>query len=744
MQHPQFTLGRLALSTALSIPMALVGCGGGDRDNGDPGGTSTISVVSSKKDLVTAGDAVIEVALPAGVTASQVKLLRNGVDVTPSLVATDSQTLRGIVTGLVDGQNQIDAVIDASGRKFATLTVRNSPVTGPILSGPHQRPWICETEASGLGAPPAAGPCQVATRYDWFYKNTAGAFVPLASLARPFPNDLAKTTTIDGNVVDYIVRVESGTIDESIYRIAVIDDPTNPVANPWSAGGKKPGAGWNGKLYMHFTGGAGPGFRSGRNTVTSPLSLSDSIINNSDDPLQLGFAVAFGTRNTFGTGANDAVSAETATMIKEHFIERYGVPKFTIGLGPSGASSQLHLITNNYPGIFDGIIPDRTFPDQMTFVADVVDCNLLANYFTKKAPAPWSINKISAVDGYPVSADNSTTCFSGWSGYAAQWQDPTKGFDAAVPVALRYNAVTNPTGARADIWTANVNAFGISPVTGFARNGYDNTGLQYGLQALNSGAITVTEFLDLNANIGGLDVNGGFVPQRSSGDVTGIANAYKSGRVNTSNNMTLPVIDYRSYLDDQKNIHTRHRTFAMMERMIKANGTRDNMAVWTIPGTTPNNNPNLIRLGVTVMNQWLENLATDKSQNSYLAKVIAARPTSANDACWDTSGKRIDERATLSDTLAGVGVCSKLYPIYADPRVIAGAPRAEDIFKCQLKPVAASDYKVAFTAPQFAQLNAIFPEGVCDWSKPGVGQTLPDGPWTIFGDTPGNWSQLGY
>ena len=101
-------------------------------------------------------------------------------------------------------------------------------------------------------------------------------------------------------------------------------------------------------------------------------------------------------------------------------------------------------------------------------------------------------------------------------------------------------------------------------------------------------------------------MDGRLVAQRSSGDVIGIANAYESGRVNEAVNMTLPVIDYRSWLDDQKNIHTRHRTFAMMERMIKTNGTRDNMAVWTIPGTTPNSNPNLIRLSVTVMNQWLE------------------------------------------------------------------------------------------------------------------------------------------
>ena len=145
------------------------------------------------------------------------------------------------------------------------------------------------------------------------------------------------------------------------------------------------------------------------------------------------------------------------------------------------------------------------------------------------------------------------------------------------------------------------------------------------------------------------------------------------------------------------------------------------------------------------MNQWLENLAADKSHKSYPAKVIAARPTSANDACWDTSGSRIDEPATLAATLAGIGVCSQLYPLLAaDPRLVAGAPRSEDILKCQLKPVAAGEYNVAFTATELARLNAIFPDGVCDWSKPGVNQSASDGPWIIFGDTPGTWSLLGY
>ena len=57
------------------------------------------------------------------------------------------------------------------------------------------------------------------------------------------------------------------------------------------------------------------------------------------------------------------------------------------------------------------------------------------------------------------------------------------------------------------------------------------------------------------------------------------------------------------------------------------------------------------------------------------------------------------------------------------PRQVAGGPRAEDVLKCQLKPLLRADYAAGtFTDPQWARLQAVFTDGVCDWSKPGVGQ----------------------
>jgi hypothetical protein len=77
--------------------------------------------------------------------------------------------------------------------------------------------------------------------------------------------------------------------------------------------------------------------------------------------------------------------------------------------------------------------------------------------------------------------------------------------------------------------------------------------------------------------------------------------------------------------------------------------------------------------------------------------------------------------------------CERLYPSASFPREVAGAGVAADVVKCRLKPVDPSDYRVTFTAAQRARLRAIFPSGVCHWSRPGVGQQPPDGAWLSFG-----------
>lgn len=693
-----------------------------------------IEALSSRSDTVSGGDAVVQVMLPRYVNAGHVVLELNGVDVTSSFVVDGTgRRLTGLVTGLVVGKNRLIARArhHHRGQHFEKIELINHPSHGPVFSGPHQTPWVCETNAAGLGPQPAEGPCVAPTRTDWFYRTAAGTFAALPGIESGFPGDLVQTTTIDGKTVPYIVRVESGTLNQNIYRIAILDDPTAPVRNPWSPGGKKPGAGWNEKLTVPFGGGCGPGYRSGSNNVTSALQHT---------PLSLGFAVAFGTRNTLGTGCNDLVSAETLMMIKERFIEQFGVPKFTIGSGGSGGAMQQRLIVQNYPGLLDAITPGISYSDLVSILPDVVDCGLLNRYFDTVAnPVDWPASRRARVDGYPVNAAGTNTTCRSWNGFARIWQTPFNGFNAVVPVELRYNADTNPTGARGSFWDGIVNAFGKDPETGFARSAYDNVGVQYGLNALNNGHISVDEFLALNESIGGFDVDGNFVPARSKGDIVAIRNTYRTGRLISGENQIVPTIDTRGYTDAIIDIHTRVRTFAFMERLVRANGTRENQVNWLTPLSTAGTPiPNIAELALRAHNEWLENIANDRSRRPYADKVIRNKPAWVTDTCWEQSGAAHPEQFTLHPS----AVCNQLYPVYSTVRIEAGAPLAGDVMKCRLKGVRADNYKVAFTAAQMARLRSIFPDGVCDFSRPGVEQRGIKGSWLAY-PKPGHAVRLG-
>jgi len=68
---------------------------------------------------------------------------------------------------------------------------------------------------------------------------------------------------------------------------------------------------------------------------------------------------------------------------------------------------------------------------------------------------------------------------------------------------------------------------------------------------------------------------------------------------------------------------------------------------------------------------------------------------------------------------------------------VAGGPLAADILKCQLRRLERRDYPVSMTDEEFKRLKALFPEGVCDFTRRGVGQTTMV-PWASFGPAPEN------
>ena len=137
---------------------------------------------------------------------------------------------------------------------------------------------------------------------------------------------------------------------------------------------------------------------------------------------------------------------------------------------------------------------------------------------------------------------------------------------------------------------------------------------------------------------------------------------------------------------------------------------------------------NFMRMALLAHDEWQSNIAADRSHRSYAEKVIRNKPASLLNQCWDAAGVVHPHPFALNDP----GVCNTTFPVHADPRIVAGASRAGDILKCQRKPVRASDYKVSFSAAELARLKAIFPQGVCDWSKPGVKQRPLRDSWLAY------------
>jgi hypothetical protein len=106
----------------------------------------------------------------------------------------------------------------------AVLNIKNYPITGPVFSGPQEKPFICETntfklpDGSVLGAPTDAN-CSVETVVQYLYRSkTAERSSPLKPLTKgtALPNDVAMTTTSTGRTVPYIVRLETGD-DQSCH-----------------------------------------------------------------------------------------------------------------------------------------------------------------------------------------------------------------------------------------------------------------------------------------------------------------------------------------------------------------------------------------------------------------------------------------------------------------------------------------------------------------------------------------------
>jgi hypothetical protein len=729
-----------------------------------------IEVLSSAPDQVSGNDARVEIQIPPGVWPDQVKVFINSADITDDFhITMNGWRLEGVVTGLALGDNELEVRAEESEwpwsnrspKSFpdpAFLTLVNHPAEGPMFSGTHQAVFLCADDGDRANAelgPAIDTNCAVDTVTSFKYRTDSGGWADYDPSA-PRPADIVQTTTMDGDTVDFIVRWERGTINRFIYSIAILSPASQDVADPDLSA-------WNDRLIYYFQGGVAIGHYQGDPSQRRMLY---------EHGLSRGYAVAYSTGTKTGTHYNLEVGGETAIMVKDRFVSGYANPEYTVGVGGSGGGIQQYVYGQNHPGLLDAGIPQYSYPDMISQTIHVGDCELLERWMDVETLlgnqkwADWEnrslLEGMNAINGFsnpflplvPFLPPGSSECVNAWRGLSPLVLNPH--FGTAPGISFIDQISTE--------WTHFGDAIQIygTAADGFAASTWDNVGVQYGLGALVDGDVDVDEFLRLNAQAGSWkneldmiqegcpffgpcpgpsDVAGlqpvpdiypnlidiwswrnmelspdfGLTPApRKEADPGAIEAAYDHGLVNRGD-VQIPLIDWRNYLEDELDMHNSHQSFASRQRLLDFDGDASNQVIWfTEPGfdQTP--------MAFEVIDEWMGNIKRRPSMG-----IDRNKPAAAVDSCFDASGELIysgDDAwdGNLDD--AANGACTQVMPSYSTSRIVAGGPINGDIFKCHLMSVgdaiAAGVYgDVVFAGFEIAQLEVIFPDGVCDYAQ---------------------------
>ena len=779
-----------ASAIVATVCAAVASCGHDDGQTPVRLTGTSVKVLSTRADMVSGGSALVEVALPVGAVPGRVKVMVGSTDATSAFTTRSDGRTVGLVTGLANGNNTVTVTSVDNSFAGAALTVTNHPVGGPVLSPTQPQPWICATpvptaattttaatNASGLSTTATDAQCDIPTESHFFYRTLTAASVttgdggcsfvlpdPSPTIANPRPTTPANSclqpyvagTTPDSAVamttplgsttaVKYIVRVERGTVNRGIFDVAVLYDPTRP----WTA--NTPQAQWNRKVVYSF----------GASTGQPRLQFRTEQNWADDSALSRGFMTVDNSLNDSLYNSNRIINIETLMMMKEYITKNYGEILYTAGNGCSGGSIGQNTAVSTYPGLLDGIQVQCDYPDSVTTGIEVADCVQLVNFYGGTAWGSLVASegltqaqidaKKTAINGHL----DQTSCHS-WNNYFGYNNKPgnynpifvadntgrlipgASTNNCKLPASQVYDPVTNPNGPRCGDPDLAVAVWGIAPGTNRANQTNDNVGVQYGLGALLGGKINPEEFVTLNEKIGGTDADSNPTAARSVADAAALPIAYVGGLVGSGAQFAkVPIIDLRGYDESPiaypgaVGIHYIWRSFSERDRLDADGGGHANQVMWRFSsGLTA---PAALGLqSLLTMDTWLSTLATTAPKATLnsertSAQVVAAKPATAFDYCY------LSTDTAMLTKVTDFSVCNQdpKLAIHSSPHQVAGGPRTENILKCTLKPLVFGDYTgITFTTAQQGRLNAVFPGGVCDWTKPGIGQQAPVAPRT--------------
>ena len=645
----------------------------------------------------------------------------------------------------------------------------------PLFAGENQYPFICDTEHSDLGQPLVdnqkqqgiavyalddqqqktgkiigySKDCRLPTRIQYYVKdNEDDGFIKVDELA-----DLADET-------EQIIRIETGTINRFIYVLAI---PVNKQDQPYEFNNSK----WNQKLVYRFKGGIGVGRKQGNVNI-------DKLLYEHESQLQQGYAVAFSTGTETSNHYNIWLSEDTALRVKRQFESRYGKALYTIGIGGSGGAIQQYLLAQNHPGLIDAAIPLYSYPDMVTQVSYALDCELMEYYFDETSDVQtWQHwpnrslvegnharqdykNRYGKLQGiasmmsgdFTKMPDGATTCTNGWRGAAHLINNP-KFFGDYYELAPHVYDESDWSH-----WGDLQHIYGTDE-NGFGRRFWGNDGVQYGLQSLLEGQLSIYEFLNLNRHIGGWKSpsameNDRFwhisgddslkrlslwgqqnmthdgkaqLASRSIGDSRAANAAYQAGLVFLGV-ADIPIIDLRHYLDQDLDMHHSIASFTARKRIQYAMGSSDHQLIWMMEKNNDLSRKELIRNlpiddALRVLDQWLFNIKSHPERN-----LVQNRPNSASDRCYDMDNNIIDNAPDTWDgqwNQQAVGTCQERFPHYSHSRYMAGESIYGDTLHCEKQSItsamAAGVYGSLDMSTVQVQLEGIFPNGVCKYPQ---------------------------
>lgn len=639
-----------------------------------------------------------------------------------------------------------------------------------LFAGPNQYPFMCQGMDSGLGQPLVdnqdgigtpvfkenkdgslsdtvigySKDCLLNTRLHYFYSAGEDGIKQADTLQTA----LEKSSADDKG--DLLVRVETGTINRFIYVLVLPTTASDQQEKPDLSA-------WNGRLVYHFKGAIGIGFQQGKARLKS-------IIRDMRPALEKGYAIAYSSGNETDNHYNIWLQEDTALRVKKQFTSRYGKPEFTIAIGDSGGALQQYLLSQNNPDMLDGGVAIVAYPDMTSQILYGLDCPLLEYYFDYLADdktfwekaehrslvAGLSFNSEFKTRGQqleditswmrfesPPKRRGATECSYSWRGSVQMVNNPrfNTHYSRYSEQVMAQNYWTH--------WQDNRDFYGTDE-QGRAPVPWSNVGVQYGLQAWKEGRISQQQFFDLNRKIGSWVPQAEMKPEklwlisnddsfaglrrfspyqqknfshqgnammlapRLPGSLDAAKGAWRSGNM-FHGALNMPLIDVRVYRDDILDIHHSWAAVSSRQRILDRNkGDNPLQAIWMAE-----RNYKQIRWDAfAAMEKWLESGATNKA-------------TFSEDRCVDKEGNLIATGPQVWDGAwngKAAGQCSQRFPFNRSSRQVAGDSAAASTLFCQRIPVAeavsSGIYAPLNVSPIQSELEAIFPDGVCDYRQP--------------------------